>query len=443
MVNQAEDPTAPMAPKVPSAANGLPSDGAPPPLTPAPPVIANPPPKLDGKSSPWRKPATILLSLFLGFFLASGLVSVLDDSCVLLLGNQLFTAISGILTLITLLVTTLVYGLVGLTPVIPKRIVLPVVFLTGLSLLLTLPVAIYGYQWLLQYDLIVSCGVVVLGLGIVRWLQGNWKFRWPLVPEKHLGTRAFSWSNLSVFLLLNIFVLLPGVVVYLGGCAGLAVNHFTEGFVSLRPGGIVMQARRYARDDGKTILLFPMSHIAESGFYRSVAQSVSTNSVVLLEGVTDTGNLLTHGLSYKRAAKSLHLAEQHEDFNLNQGELVRADVDVSEFSSNTIALLNLVALVHAEGLNAHTLSLLLGYDPSPEAEEQLLNDLLLNRNQHLLKVLRARLSDSNSFIIPWGAAHMAGLAREIQKSGFHLVETRDFVALDGFSARENPTDYRR
>jgi hypothetical protein len=159
--------------------------------------------------------------------------------------------------------------------------------------------------------------------------------------------------------------------------------------------------------------------------------------VVLLEGVTDTNNLLTHGISYKRAAKSLHLAEQHEDFKPKQGELVRADVDVSEFSSNTIVLLNVVGLVHREGLNAHTLSQLLNYTPSPEIEQQLLDDLLLNRNQHVLGVLHDRLSDSDSFIIPWGAAHMAGLSREIQKSGFHLVETRDFAAIRFGGKRSN------
>jgi hypothetical protein len=218
-------------------------------------------------------------------------------------------------------------------------------------------------------------------------------------------------------------------VLCLGCCASATISHFTDGFVSLRPSGIVMQARKYTRDDGKTILLFPMSHIAEADFYASVGRAVSSNSVVLLEGVTDTNNLLTHGISYRRVAKTLHLSEQHEGFSLKRGELVRADVDVSQFSSNTIVMLNLVMLLYSEGLNAHTLSILFGYTPTPEAEQQLLDDLLLKRNAHLLAVLRARLPDSDNFIIPWGAAHMAGISQEIQKSGFHLVATDDFVAI--------------
>jgi hypothetical protein len=31
--------------------------------------------------------------------------------------------------------------------------------------------------------------------------------------------------------------------------------------------------------------------------------------------------------------------------------------------------------------------------------------------------------------VPWGAAHMPGIAREILKSGFHLAETREYVVI--------------
>jgi hypothetical protein len=377
---------------------------------------------------------------------------MLDDSCALLFGNHFLTSLSGLVSGLTILLAVLVYGLMGLTPVVPKRIVLPVLFFITFTFLIALPVTIYAYSRSLQVDWLCSWGIVVLGLVLLRWLQGGWKFKWPLVPDQQLGTRKFSWLNLSAFLLLNLLVVLPGVVLYVGGCAGMAVNHFTEGFVSLRPSGVVMQARKYARADGKTILLFPMSHIAESDFYRSVTQTVGSNSVVLLEGVKDSQHLLTNRLSYKRAAKSMHLAEQHEDFNLKQGDLVWADVDIKEFSSNTTALLNLAALVHSQGLNQHTISLLLDCNPSEEVEQQLLEDVLLKRNRHVVEVLQARLPGSDNFIIPWGAAHMAGIAREIEKAGFHLVATRDYVSIrfigkkakamaaGGFSVRTMPTE---
>ena len=323
----------------------------------------------------------------------------------------------------------LVYGLMALTPAVPKRIFMPLALVLVGPGIVAMPAAIFCYQKLQWIDWIASCGQVVAAMLIFRWAHGSWKPRWPLVAEKEIGTRGFSWANLLLFAALNLFVLAPAAAGYVAGCASLAVSHFTNGFVALRPAGIVLQARKYVRDDGRTVVLFPMSHIAESDFYRSVAQSVSSNSVVLLEGVTDNNHLLTNHITYKKAAKALHLAEQHEDFTITQGTLVRADVDVKVFSTNTIAILNLVTLVHSEGVNADTLSQLLQFAPSEDIQQQLFDDLLRKRNQHVLKELFDRLPDGNDFIIPWGAAHMAGISQEIQKAGFHLVSTRDFVSI--------------
>jgi len=395
----------------------------------APPVIRDLPPKPAEKPSSFRQLVAVLLSLCLGLFLAGGVVSLLDDSLVLLFGLYLLTVPSAILSFISFLVMILVYGLMGLTPIIPKRVFLPVMLFMVLALLAVLPTMIYGYKWLLHLDWMLSLIQVALVLGICYWLRGGWRFRWSILEVKHLGSQPFSWLNLSVFLLLNVFVLLPVAVACAALCASLALGHFTDGFLALRPGGLILQARKYVREDGKTIVLFPMSHIAEADFYKAVSQSASSNSIVLLEGVSDTMNLLTNHLSYRRAAKTLGLAEQHDDLNIRQGELVPADVDVQEFSSSTIAILNLVALVHSRGLNSSTLPLLMQYSLPPDVEKQLFVDLLLKRNEHLLKELHARLPESDNFVIPWGAAHMPGIAKDIQKTGFHLIETRDYVSI--------------
>ena len=436
-MNPPADQSVPPDPKIPLSADNPNAAGAPT-ASPrsAPPVLTNSPLMPVGRSTSFRQFVAGFLSLCLGIFLAAGAVSVLDDSLVLFGGAHFLTVASAILTFITFLLMLLVYGLMGLTPIIPKRVFLPVMLFTGLGLLVVFPTLIYWHKWMLQLDWILSLFQAVLVLGIVYWLRGGGPFRWSVVEVRHLGIRSFSWSNLSVFLLLNVFVLLPALVAYLALCAHLAVGHFTDGFLALRPGGLILQARKYVREDGKTIVLFPMSHIAEADFYQAVSHSVASNSVVLLEGVTDDKNLLTNRLSYKRVARSLGLAEQHDDLNIRQGELVRADVDIQEFSSNTIAMLNLVALVHSRGLNPGTLSLLIGYSPAPDVQEQLFADLLLKRNEHLLQELRARLPASDNFVIPWGAAHMPGLAKEIQKSGFHLVETREYVSIR-FGWREN------
>jgi len=32
-------------------------------------------------------------------------------------------------------------------------------------------------------------------------------------------------------------------------------------------------------------------------------------------------------------------------------------------------------------------------------------------------------------MVPWGVAHMPGIAKEIQKLGFHLDETHDYMVI--------------
>ena len=148
-----------------------------------------------------------------------------------------------------------------------------------------------------------------------------------------------------------------------------------------------------------------------------------------IQGVTDTRNLLTNRISYKRMAKSLGLAPQEKEFRPRRVEMVRADVDVEEFTPNTIDFLNLVMLIHAKGVSAENVIKLLQYSPPPHFEEQLFDDLLRKRNRRVVDEIGDRLSDSENLIVPWGAAHMPGIAREIPKFGFRLKETQEFVAI--------------
>lgn len=372
-----------------------------------------------------KKVLSILLSLCLGLFLADAVASLADDALILFFDFHFFSAIRGIVSFFVLLMSVLIYVLMGLTPRIPKRLFLPVTLFTPAALLVAVPFSIYCYGGIRQVACVISFSQVVLGLGILG-LAGGFKFHWPLVAVEQLGTRLFSWLNLSVFLLVNVFVLPPAVVLYLALCASAAVDHFSEGFLALRPGGLTVQVRKYVRDDGKTIQLFPMSHIGDAGFYRKISQAFPTNSIILMEGVSDERNLLTNEISYKRMATSLGLAEQQKEFVPSRGKKVRADVDVEVFSTNTIDFLNLVMLIHSKGVNPEIALKLLQFSPPPRFEQQLMDDLLRKRNRHLLEELHARLSQSENIIVPWGVAHMPEIAEEIQKAGFRLVESLEY-----------------
>jgi hypothetical protein len=298
-------------------------------------------------------------------------------------------------------------------------------------ILLELPVIIYQYGRIQQFGWLGSFCQVLVGLGILHGLRGGFQPAWPLVTEEKLGLRRFGWWNSGLFVAGNLLVLPLTLALYLALCSSLAMSHFTGGFISLHPGGLTVQTRKYARADGKIIRLIPMSHVADAAFYQSVAQSFPSNSVILLEGVKDGKNLITNQVSYKRMAKAMGLGEQHEDFKPAQGELVDADVDVETFTTNTIDLLNLTMLFHAKGVTPETALLFLQNTrlQQPQLLDELFDDILKKRNQHLLGEIQSRLEQSDYLVVPWGAAHMAGISRAIQNSGFHLVETQDYPVI--------------
>ncbi|MBC8002812.1 MAG: hypothetical protein H7X97_09525 [Opitutaceae bacterium] len=367
------------------------------------------------------------LSLCLGLFLADGVVSLLDESLILLFDVHLLGAIRGILLLFTVLLAIVIHGMMGLTPMIPKRLFLPVTLFIPLAGLATIPLLIYHHTRTHEIAWGISLCQVILGLGILHRVQHGWRFRWPFVAESRLEPRRFAWRNLIGFALAHVFLGLPAILVYLVVCAVLAVDHFTDGFLALRSEGLTVRVRKYVRDDGRTIQLFPMAHIGEPDFYRKLSESFPTNSIVLMEGVTDNGQLLTNKITYKRMATSLGLAEQQKEFK-PQGKIVRADLDVGQFAPTTIDFLNLVMLVQNQGMNDQVIQNLLRFS-TPDFERHFFDDLLGKRNRHLLNEIQIWLPKSDLIIVPWGAAHMPEIGREIQKSGFHLTETQEYVAI--------------
>lgn len=388
---------------------------------------ALPPTLPTGALKPARSILAPFLSIVLVLFVGSAVISFLSDSLFFFFHRQDLAAIDALALLLILVMGFVTYGLMALFPGIPKRFFLPVSLFIPVAGITLLPLFVYFSK---QAPLIVlgaALGQFLLGLFIVHRMQGGWKFCWPLFPQRLLADRKFSFGNLTSFVLAGVFLLLPALVFFGAWSAQLAVDHFTAGFVALRPSGLIMQVRKYVRDDGKKIMLVPMSHIGEPKFYRDLAASFPADSVVLMEGVTDNQKVAPAPLDYSRAAASVGAVEQKKAFR-PQGEIVAADVDMSSFSPATLDLLKVAILVHSKGVTAETLPFLMKPTP-PDLQEQLVGDLLTKRNQHLLGVLRERLPKSDQIIVPWGAAHMPEISREILKLGFRQVETQEYVAI--------------
>ena len=381
---------------------------------------------------------SILVSAALGLFLTDALISLVDDALILSLGVHVLGGIRGIVFFLAAMTALLIYLLSGVTPMMPKRIAFPMALFYPVAVLALTPVLIYHYDHLPSLIWFMSFCQLLFAVGLCYCAQGDFRFRWPFVPERLLDQRRFAWWNLCGFSLLNVCVFLPGVLLYLAFCASLAVDHFSGSFVALRADGLVMRAKTYVRDDGKTIQLIPMMHIGEAEFYDQISKSFPTNAIILLEGVTDNDNLLKHELTYQRMANSLGLTEQKTEFAPVRGRPRRADVDVADFSKGTIDFLNLVTLIHSQGLKSEVLKKLMQKSQDRLLTQRLWADLLTMRNDHLLKEIRSELPQSDILVVPWGAAHMRGLSEAIQKTGFQLSETREYtvVAFPGIRNRK-------
>jgi hypothetical protein len=416
--------------------NVLSGSGDVPPLLAPPPVIGaqetvapRPQPPVKGRFWTGRHLVAVALSLALGLFLADALISVVDDSFILLLNVRLLGGLRSLVGFLTVIAGLVIYALMGITPMIPKRKFILVALFSPLAALVALPFWIYFADRMQIVIWAMSVFQVFCAIAILSMVQGGFVFRMPLVPEERLKSRGFSWLNLGGFVLVNVFVLLPAVAAYVFFCATLAVGHFSEGFVALHPGGLSVQVRKYVRNDGKSVHLYPMAHVADRSFYQTISQSFPTNALVLMEGVTDREHLLTNHIAYTKMAATLGLSEQQKEFKPSEEQMERADVDVREFTPNTIGFLNVVMRIHSNGLNAASLMELMTFSPPPGFEKQLFDDLLRKRNRHLLDEMKRRLPETENVVVPWGAAHMPEIARELQKDGFRLDESRDYTVI--------------
>lgn len=374
--------------------------------------MASPPP-------PAHPVIAMLLKGFLVLFLIQAAVALMDDTALWITGSSWLSGLRVLLVLLLVPAMLAVYGMLALFPSIPKRCFLPLALYAPLATLASLPAMIYFHKhetailWLISLIQCVAGGVV--------W----WKMR--RAGDAFLSERMFSWRHTVGFVIVNLGIALPLCLVYLVACASLAASHFTDGFVKLRMEGLVLQEREYTRSDGKTVVLAPMAHVADAGFYHQLGASFPDAGVVLMEGVSDEEGLLSTKPGYGKMSEGLGLSEQQKEFK-PRGETVAADVDVREFSKSSIDMLKKVLLIHSEGVTPRTLPIL--QEPTtPTMRDELFADLLEKRNQHLLVVLREHLPKSDHLVVPWGAAHMPGIAEGVLAEGFTLSRRKDHVAV--------------
>src|ERR1700733_382141 len=123
---------------------------------------------------------SILLSLFLGLFLVDAALSFIDDSLILFCGSHLISVPRELTSMLAFLMAAGVYVLMALTPMVPKRLFLPIPLFVLVAMLAVFPFVIYCYDQLQQVAVGLSACQVILGLVLLWWSQGGITFSWPL-----------------------------------------------------------------------------------------------------------------------------------------------------------------------------------------------------------------------------------------------------------------------
>lgn len=398
----------------------------------------------------------VFANLFLILFLADGGFSLIDELVSILTPLMPFPAFRNFLAVVVIIMAVPVYLSLGIDQRIPKRIFLPPIFLILWSLIST---------WLFPvladiriYGLLMAAIQVALGM-LPFYLFRKRNERCLTMPATMFFGSFFSLRNSLIFCGVNIFVIPLVLVLFFFTVANAYMTEHTSGFMRLVPVGLQMTERVYKRDN-RTIRLAAMIHVGDKEYYKNLAESVSPGrTIVLAEGVTDDDHQIRNGIDYGRVAGFLGLSSQDkmlfrgrliktEDLDSDRlhpdgagrekqddpTDILRADVDISDFRPPTILFLDSLGkhLRESPSFIKGLLSLNRWAEQniSPEMYTIIMDDILHRRNMVVIGYLDRALKRYDTIVIPWGALHMKELEVEVLKRGFTLQEERGRVSID-------------
>jgi len=231
---------------------------------------------------------------------------------------------------------------------------------------------------------------------------------------------------------------------------------------------------------GVRVVLIPMYHVAEAGYYAAVQEELERSDLVLVEGVGGDPSLSPSQAlleivfaSQRRIASFSALTRQHEALR-HGAHWKPADLPLADWRATmpwwspavqTLSLPLIVVVTEPAALISWTERLLLApfgsigsgaavetawrhflvNDP-PETDDEALDFLLPGiislRNEHLLAVFEDALSDPDvrRVAIPWGAAHMPGILDGLEASGFAIRDHRWIRAISVAGLLSGETD---
>jgi hypothetical protein len=385
----------------------------------------------------------VITNVFWGAFLADGLVSLADESF-FGGGPSFLTGVRMSLSVLAILASLAAALLVAFTPRAPKRVLVPLILFTWWGgVAQGFPLVFLKVPQVMLWVSLLQVALAAL-LFIFFRSHESWLF---VAKDRS----AFSWRHalLAVPLAAVLFVLCAVLAIFTGLAGELET--VSGGYVRLRPDGIYLLERRFQAGD-REVRLAGMMHIAEEEFYTDLLPDAdpAVPSVVLVEGVTDNQNLLgEQGLSYSRLASMLKISSQEDSVFMERVaaglrrnreysgsrekgpeplftevgamDFVHADVDVDTFHPKTIAfVVTVMGLFQSENWASFLKKFRESSGPLNDegAQEQVIQDILHSRNNHLVGEIQASLKDYRRVIIPWGALHLTGVESWLRAQHF-------------------------
>lgn len=276
----------------------------------------------------------------------------------------------------------------------------------------------------LIFDIIMVIAQLVISLYVLNI------FRKDDYKLKENSIRYIAAPVLSVILLVG-FVIIPLLSVPLILIAG------TGGFLAL-DGANISSIERVYQKDGKTLHLIPMVHIGDEAFYKEISKvEGKVKTLFLLEGVSDKDQLLKN-LDYSKFASGAGLDLQKEHFNpqapteyKNNISVQMADIDVNQFKPETRDFLKKV-FNQMNSKSFFEVMYMSSENFSAKESAALIVDLVQKRNEKVLSELKANESKFQEIYIPWGAAHMPEIERDVLKVGYKPVNEirRTVISLE-------------
>jgi hypothetical protein len=399
-------------------------------------------------------PMRTFVNLFLVLFLADGALSVADELAVLLFAATPLSGLRSALASLVIIQGVAVYCCLGIDQRLPKRLLLPLILFVVCS---------PGLGWLLPQvarvpggGALLAASQLALGLVLLFRLRAAGA---PdlLLPPSRFAAPFFSRKNTLTFVLANLLVMPLFLALLLLFLANGYLAAYTAGFMRVTPRGLWMTERTYGRN-GQAVRLASMIHVGQQAYYDDVTRAMATGrTIVLAEGVSDDADRLEGRLDYGRVADYLGLASQAQmrlrgrlidaaqleepppqpaqgGAVAEQADILRADLDVSDFRPETIRFLAAMGKQLQENPSLTTGLLSLNSwaekNMTPAMQEIIIDDVLHQRNRVLLGHLEKALRRYDTVVIPWGALHMPEIEAAVLQRGFALRSEQERLSID-------------